>query len=74
MFDTTDKKADIISGSAAAVVQSGIGNIAAGGLFSTLQSAAAGGYGVAAVHGVVQTVGGVVASAGGLSMGWLKKL
>lgn len=52
------------SGSAAAGIQSGIGSVVAPGLFATLQSAGAGGYGVAAVHTVVQAAGALVAAAG----------
>ncbi|KAH7188526.1 uncharacterized protein B0J16DRAFT_382405 [Fusarium flagelliforme] len=51
--------AGVAAGSAAAGIQSGIGSVAAGSLFATLQSAGAGGYGVAAVHGVVQAAGAV---------------
>jgi hypothetical protein len=52
------------AGTIAAGVQSGIGNVVAGSAFATLQSAAAGGYGVAAVNGVIQgtTVVAVAAS------------
>jgi hypothetical protein len=52
------------SGSAAAGIQSGIGSVVAPGLFATLQSAGAGGYGVAAVHTVVRVAGALVAAAG----------
>ncbi|KAI6772580.1 hypothetical protein HG530_003538 [Fusarium avenaceum] len=52
------------SGSAAAGIQSGIGSVVAPGLFATLQSAGAGGYGLAAVHTVVQAAGALVAAAG----------
>lgn len=52
------------SGSAAAGIQSGIGSVVAPGIFATLQSAGAGGYGVAAVHTVVQAVGALVAAGG----------
>ncbi|KAF4984462.1 hypothetical protein FZEAL_363 [Fusarium zealandicum] len=58
----------IAAGSAAAGIQSGIGSVAAPSLFATLQSAAAGGYGAAAVHGVVQGAGALL-GAGGLFMG-----
>ncbi|KAF9767091.1 hypothetical protein IL306_000386 [Fusarium sp. DS 682] len=54
----------IVAGSAAAGIQSGIGSVAAGSLFAVLQSAGAGGYGLAAVHGVVQAVGAVVGAGG----------
>ncbi|KAI1471123.1 uncharacterized protein F4812DRAFT_167008 [Daldinia caldariorum] len=53
----------IVGGSIAAGVQSGIGNVVAGGLFATLQSAAMAGYGAAAVNGVVQ-VGGALGVVG----------
>ena len=51
-----------LTGSTAASVQSGIGSVVAPGLFATLQSAGAGGYGVATVYGAVQVAGGTVAS------------
>lgn len=38
-------------------MQGGIGNVTAGSAFAIAQSAAAGGYGVAAVNGVVQGLG-----------------
>lgn len=61
------------TGTLAAGAQAGVGNIAAGGIFATIQSAAMGGYGVAAVAGAVQGLGaGVVAVAGGVSA-WLNK-
>ncbi|WXC62739.1 hypothetical protein SNK03_008569 [Fusarium graminearum] len=56
--------AGVAAGSTAAGVQSGIGSVAAGSLFATLQSASAGGYGVAIVHGAVQAVGAVVGARG----------
>jgi hypothetical protein len=49
-------------GSIAAGAQSGIGSVVAPSLFATLQSAAAGGYGVAVVAPIIQGVGGVLAS------------
>ncbi|KAE9571020.1 hypothetical protein CGMCC3_g12981 [Colletotrichum fructicola] len=55
-------------GSAAAGVHSVIGNGAASGVFAVLQSAGAGGYGIAAVYGGVQLVGGAVAASGALSL------
>ncbi|KAH8737978.1 hypothetical protein BGZ61DRAFT_526017 [Ilyonectria robusta] len=62
----------IVGGSLAAGAQSGIGSVVAPSIFATLQSAGAGGYGVAAVHGVVQG-----AAAGGLGAtgirGWFKR-
>ncbi|KAF4448807.1 hypothetical protein F53441_7856 [Fusarium austroafricanum] len=54
----------IAAGSAAAGIQSGVGSVVAPSLFATLQSAGAGGYGVAAVHGVVQATGAAVAALG----------
>lgn len=56
----------------AAGAQAGIGSVVAGSTFATLQSAAMGGYGVAAVAGVVQTAGVAIAgTAGGLAT-WLR--
>jgi hypothetical protein len=54
-----------VLGSTAAGVQSGIGSVVAPSVFATLQSAAAGGYGVVAVSATVQGLGGVVASSAG---------
>ncbi|KPM37770.1 hypothetical protein AK830_g8802 [Neonectria ditissima] len=54
----------IVGGSVAAGVQSGIGSVVAPGLFATLQSAGAAGYGVAAVHGTVQGVALAATGAG----------
>jgi hypothetical protein len=51
-------------GSYAAVTHSTIGNAVAGSLFSTLQSAGAGGYGLAAVNGAVQVGGTALAAIG----------
>ena len=51
-------------GTVAAATQSSIGNVAAGGVFATLQSAGAGGAGLAAVNGVVQIGGGVITTIG----------
>ncbi|KAL0937820.1 uncharacterized protein CTRU02_207551 [Colletotrichum truncatum] len=62
----------VVAGSAAAGVQSGIGSVVAPSLFATLQSAGAGGYGVATVYGAVQGVGGVIASAGAGGFAWSK--
>ncbi|KAI4626851.1 hypothetical protein J4E83_004004 [Alternaria metachromatica] len=56
-------------GSAAAAVQSGIGNVAAGSAFAVLQSAAAGGSGAILVNGVAAgtvTAIAVAAAAPGL--------
>ncbi|KAI0502917.1 hypothetical protein F5B22DRAFT_652609 [Xylaria bambusicola] len=59
----------IIGGSLAASAQSGIGSVLAPSLFATLQSAGAGGYGVAAVSAAVQGAGALVAgSAGAMSV------
>ncbi|PHH88389.1 hypothetical protein CDD83_7605 [Cordyceps sp. RAO-2017] len=52
----------ISAGSTAAALQSSLGSVTAPCLFSTLQSAAMGGYGVAAVNGFVQGVGAMVAT------------
>ncbi|KAG6981481.1 hypothetical protein FocnCong_v008303 [Fusarium oxysporum f. sp. conglutinans] len=54
----------IAAGSAAAGVHSGIGSVVAGSAFATLQSAGAGGVGLAVVNGVVQAAG-VVGEDGG---------
>ncbi|KAI2638225.1 hypothetical protein GGS21DRAFT_461225 [Xylaria nigripes] len=62
----------IIAGSVAAGAQSSIGSVVAPSLFATLQSAAAGGYGVAAVSTAVQGVGGLVASSAGM-LGFLQR-
>lgn len=47
--------------------------VAAGGAFATLQSAAMGGYGVAAVSGAVQGAGAAVAGLSGGVATWLQK-
>ncbi|KAI3577207.1 hypothetical protein IWW34DRAFT_870000 [Fusarium oxysporum f. sp. albedinis] len=47
----------IAAGSAAAGVHSGIGSVVSGSAFATLQSAGAGGVGLAVVNGVVQAAG-----------------
>ncbi|KAH0425479.1 hypothetical protein CcaCcLH18_10938 [Colletotrichum camelliae] len=57
----------VIAGSAAAGVHSAIGNVPASGVFAVLQSAGAGGFGVAAVYSGIQLVGGAVAASGALS-------
>lgn len=62
----------IVGGSIAAGAQAGIGSVAAGSTFATLQSAAMGGYGVAAVAGVVQAIGGVIAGAAGGIAAWVQ--
>ncbi|KAG9228065.1 hypothetical protein BJ875DRAFT_270963 [Amylocarpus encephaloides] len=46
-----------IAGSVAAWLQSILGNVGARSVFAYLQSAAMGGYGVAAVNGIVQALG-----------------
>ncbi|KAM5357640.1 hypothetical protein ACJZ2D_016064 [Fusarium nematophilum] len=56
----------VAAGSTAAAIQSGIGNVVAPGLFATLQSAGAGGYGVGVVHGATHVAGAVLGSVGGL--------
>jgi len=53
-----------ILGSAAAGIQSGIGSVAAGSAFAILQSAGAGGAGLAVVNGVVQAAGAIVGATG----------
>ncbi|KAL4961439.1 uncharacterized protein BDV14DRAFT_180422 [Aspergillus stella-maris] len=57
--------------SLAAGAQSAMGNVAAGSTFATLQSAAAGGYGIAAVNGVAQ-VGGAVVGVGSAGLRWVR--
>ncbi|KAG6197129.1 hypothetical protein E4U50_007983 [Claviceps purpurea] len=47
-----------VAGSAAAGIQSGIGNVAAGSLFATLQSAGMGGAGIAVVNAAVSGAAG----------------
>ncbi|KAH8707529.1 hypothetical protein GQ44DRAFT_830966 [Phaeosphaeriaceae sp. PMI808] len=49
----------VAAGSAAAAIQSMIGPVKAGSIFSLLQSAAAGGSGLAVVNGIVSTSAGV---------------
>ncbi|KAI6374808.1 hypothetical protein MCOR25_003071 [Pyricularia grisea] len=51
-----------IAGSIAAGAQSAMGSVVAPSLFATLQSAAMGGYGAAAVLGTFQAVGGITAA------------
>ncbi|KAL6702217.1 hypothetical protein J3F84DRAFT_27146 [Trichoderma pleuroticola] len=58
--------AGIAASSAASAIHAGIGNVAVGSIFATLQSAAAGGYGVGVLAGAAQTAGGAVAGAGGV--------
>lgn len=59
----------VVGGSIAAGAQSGIGSVVAPSFFATLQSAGAGGYGVATVHGVVQGAAAGWLGAGGIG-GW----
>ncbi|KAK0620138.1 hypothetical protein B0T14DRAFT_520659 [Immersiella caudata] len=59
------------AGSIAAGVQGA--STVAGGLFATLQSAAMGGYGAAAVAGAAQVAGGAVAAAGGAAAAVIAK-
>ncbi|KAK1827349.1 hypothetical protein QBC39DRAFT_362152 [Podospora conica] len=53
-----------IVGALAPAIQAATAPVAAGGLFATLQSAAMGGYGLGAVTGAVQLVGGAVTAVG----------
>lgn len=62
----------VVAGSVAAGAQSGIGSVVAPSLFAMLQSAGAGGYGVATVSAAVQGLGGAVASSAGV-MAFFKK-
>lgn len=62
----------IIAASSAAAAQSSMGSIVAPSLFATLQSAGAGGYGVATVYPAVQVVGGAITSVAGASVAWVK--
>ncbi|KAM4060323.1 interferon-induced 6-16 family protein [Hirsutella rhossiliensis] len=61
--------AGVTAGSAAAAVQSVMGSVVAPSLFSTLQSAAMGGYGVVVVHGAVQGLGALAAIIAGYMAG-----
>lgn len=72
MRATSDPNALFLPGSTAAGIQSGIGSVVAPGLFATLQSAAAGGYGAATVYGAVQVAGGAIASSGMGVIAWNK--
>lgn len=56
---TRTKKADRTKGSAAAAIQSMIGLVKAGSIFSLLQSAGAGGSGLAVVNGMVSASAGI---------------
>ena len=53
------------AGTAAAIIHSSVGNVAAGPLFATAQSAGAGGYGLMQVSRAVQACGGAMAVGGG---------
>ncbi len=55
-------------GGIAATIQASFGNIAAGGLFATLQSAAMGGYGAATVAGAAQAAGAGASALAGVGM------
>ncbi|KAK5993551.1 hypothetical protein PT974_06985 [Cladobotryum mycophilum] len=57
----------VVAGSIAAAVQATIPNVVGGSTFAILQSAAAGGTGLAVVNGVAQVAGGTVAAVGGLA-------
>ena len=71
-FVSTCSANDIITTGSIAAGAQGASTVA-GGLFATLQSAGMGGYGVAAVAGVAQGVGGAVAAAGGAAAAVLAK-
>ncbi|KAL7909047.1 hypothetical protein GGI35DRAFT_425261 [Trichoderma velutinum] len=58
--------AGIAASSAASAIHASIGNVAAGSIFATFQSAAAGGYGVGVLAGAAQTAGSAVAGASGV--------
>ncbi|PKK49225.1 hypothetical protein CI102_4796 [Trichoderma harzianum] len=60
--------AGIAASSAASAIHASIGNVVAGSVFATFQSAAAGGYGVGVLAGAAQTAGGAVAGAGGVGV------
>ncbi|OCL14161.1 hypothetical protein AOQ84DRAFT_359153 [Glonium stellatum] len=51
---------------------SSIGSVVSPSLFATLQSAGAGGYGVATIYPVAQVMGGTIASAAGACVAWAK--
>ncbi|EKD20066.1 uncharacterized protein L3040_002256 [Drepanopeziza brunnea f. sp. 'multigermtubi'] len=57
----------IRAGSAAAAIQASAGNVVAGTTFATLQSAAMGGYGAAAVNGVVMICSAVTGTISGIT-------
>ncbi|KAJ8128554.1 hypothetical protein O1611_g5081 [Lasiodiplodia mahajangana] len=56
----------VVGGSIAAGAQAGIGNVAAGSTFATLQSAAMGGYGASIIAGGVQAVGALAIGGAGV--------
>ncbi|KAL7794672.1 hypothetical protein V8C43DRAFT_31262 [Trichoderma afarasin] len=65
----------IAAASVASGAQAGMGSVAAGSSFAVMQSAATGGYGLAILTGIVQTVGGVTAAVGGIGvLAWLGAL
>ncbi|KAL3434760.1 hypothetical protein BDV09DRAFT_195620 [Aspergillus tetrazonus] len=57
--------------SLAATAQSVVGNVAAGSTFATLQSAGAGGAGLAVIDGVVQA-GGLAVGIGNVGLAWIR--
>jgi hypothetical protein len=59
-----------IIGTIAAGIHSTIGNVVAGSVFATLQSAGAGGTGLAVVNGAIQVGGAVLTATGGVTA-WL---
>ena len=58
-------------GTAAASAQATIGNVVAPSLFATATSAGAGGYGVAAISGAAQWIGGTMVGFAGATGAWL---
>ncbi|KAH8801371.1 hypothetical protein F5884DRAFT_862071 [Xylogone sp. PMI_703] len=59
------------AGTWAAGIQSGIGNVAAGSVFATMQSAGAGGAGAAVLNTAVQA-GGLLTTAGTGAWSWMR--
>jgi len=57
----------VIAGSAAATVQAGIGNVAAGSLFASLQSAGVAGLALGTKAVIGSIAGGTVTAVGGLT-------
>lgn len=53
-------------------MQSGIGSVMSPSMFATLQSAGAGGYGMAAVYPAVQVRGGAITSTASAGIAWAK--